>query len=64
MYRPYFGRKKLSQNKLKFTPRLTYTPKREQNRCGSKRNPIQNRSDLAIQSRHGDENASNRSEEK
>ena len=64
MYRPYFGRKKLSQNKLKFTPRLTYTPKREKNRCSSRKILVQNRSDLAIQSRHGDENASNRSEEK
>ena len=64
MYRPYFGRKKLSQNKLKFTPRLTYTPKRGKNRCGSKGISVQNRSDLAIQSRHGDENATNRSEKK
>ena len=64
MYRPYFGRKKLSQNKLKFTPRLTYTPKREKKRCSSKEIPVQNRSDLAIQSRHVDENASNRSEKK
>lgn len=64
MYRPYFGRKKLSQNKLKFTPRLTYIPKKEKKRCGSKEISAQNHSDLAIQSRHGDENASKRSEKK
>lgn len=64
MYRPYFGRKKLSQNKLKFTPRLTYTSPKEKKRCSSKKISVQNRSDLAIQSRHGDENATNRSEKK
>lgn len=64
MYRPYFGRKKLSQNKLKFTPRLTYTSQKGKNRCSSKKIFVQNRSDLAIQSRHGDENATNRSEKK
>lgn len=64
MYRPHFGRKKLSQNRAKFTPRLTYTPKKPKKPCGATKNPIGNRSNLAIQSRHWDENASKRGGEK
>ena len=64
MYRPHFGRKKLSQNKAKFTPRLTYTFKRPKKPCSSKEIGFEKRSDLAIQSRHLDENASKRGEGK
>lgn len=64
MYRPHFGRKKLSQNRAKFSPRLTYTPKKPKNRCAAKKNRKERLSDLAIQSRHTDEIASNRGEEK
>lgn len=64
MYRPHFGRKKLSQNRAKFSPRLTYTPKNQKKRCVSMEIPNANRSELAMQSRHLDENASKRGEEK
>lgn len=64
MYRPHFGRKKLSQNRAKFTPRLTYTPKKPKNRCSARENRKEKMSDLAIQSRHRDENASNWGEKK
>lgn len=64
MYRPHFGRKKLSQNRVKFSPRLTYTPQKPKNRCGARENRKEKLSDLAIQSSHKDENASSRGEEK
>lgn len=33
MHRTHFGRKKMSQNRTKFTPRITYNFKKPKNHC-------------------------------
>ena len=62
MRRTHFGRKKMSQNKAKFTPRVTYNFKKLKNPCRSKGNPQPNRSGFVERCRHVYENASERKE--
>ena len=52
----------MSQNKAKFTPRVTYNFKKPKNHCRSKENPHPNRSGFVERCRHVYENAPERKE--
>lgn len=52
----------MSQNKAKFTPRVTYNFKKPKTPCRSKENPQFNRSEFVERCRHVYENASERKE--
>jgi len=58
MYRRHFGQKKISQNRCKFTPRLTYQIGKSKNRCAAMDNQFQKVSGSFPQSRHTAGNAS------
>ena len=62
MHRTHFGRKKMSQNRAKLTPRVTYNFKKPKNPCPSKKNPQPNRSKFVERCRHVYENAHERKE--
>ena len=62
MRRTHFGRKKMSQNRAKFTPRVTYNFKKPKKHCRSKEFPQQNRSEFVERCRHVYENANERKE--
>lgn len=62
MYRTHFGRKKMSQNKAKFTPRVTYNFKKPKNPCRSRKKLQANRSEIVERCRHVYENAPDRKE--
>ena len=57
MHRTHFGRKKMSQNRAKFTPRVTYNFKKPKISCPPKKNPQPNRSEFVERCRHVYENA-------
>lgn len=52
----------MSQNRAKFTPRVTYNFKKPKKHCRSKEFPQQNRSEFVERCRHVYENANERKE--